>query len=252
MLERLLQVVRDEERAVLFTVVEGDGVGTKLLVLASGETVGDAPAEVAVDFADVLRGHRNRMLEQPGRKVFAELYGPPPTLLVYGAVDTAEALCAIARPVGFRTVVGDARVRFVTPERIPSADQLVVGWPEDVLAEVQPDFTTAIVVLTHDDKFDLPLLKAALETEALYVGALGSRRNQARRRERLLEEGVSEEALARIHGPVGLDLGGGTPAETALAIVAEIVAVRAGRTGGTLREAKGHIHADTDAAPAPS
>ena len=105
-------------------------------------------------------------------------------------------------------------------------------------------------MLTHDDKFDVPLLKAALETEALYVGAIGSRRNQARRRERLLEEGVSKEALARIHGPAGLDLGGGTPAETALAIVAEIVAVRAGRSGGSLREAKGRIHADTDAAPA--
>jgi len=251
-LERLLQVVRDEERAVLFTVVEGDGAGTRLLVLDSGETVGDGPSELADRFAEVLRGHRNTLLEPPGRKVFAEVYGPPPTLLVYGAVDTAESLCAIARPVGFRTVVGDARATFLTPERIPSADRLVVGWPEDVLAEVQPDFTTAIVVLTHDDKFDVPLLKAALETEALYVGALGSRRNQTRRRERLMEEGVSEEALARIHGPAGLDLGGGTPAETALAILAEIVAVRAGRTGGSLREAKGRIHADTDAAPAPS
>lgn len=252
MLERLLQVVRDEQRAVLFTVVEGDGMGTRLLAFESGERVGDAPAELAAQSKEVLRGHRNRMIELPGRKVFAEVYGPPPTLLVYGAVDTAEALCAIARPVGFRTVVGDARAAFLTPERIPSADRLVVGWPEDVLAEVRPDFTTAIVVLTHDDKFDLPLLKAALETEALYVGALGSRRNQARRRERLLEEGVSQEALDRIHGPAGLDLGGGTPAETALAIVAEIVAARAGRSGGSLREARGRIHADTDAAPAPT
>src|SRR3954453_9538764 len=252
MLERLLQVVRDEERAVLFTVVDGDGVGTKLLVLESGETVGDAPGELAAQAPDILRGHRNRLLELGGRKIFADVYGRPPTLLVYGAVDTAEAICAIARPVGFRTVVADARATFLTRDRIPSADRLVVGWPEDVLAEVKPDFTTAIVVLTHDDKFDLPLLKAALETEALYIGALGSRRNQAPRRERLLEEGVSDEALDRIHGPAGLDLGGGTPAETALAIVAEIVAVRAGRSGGTLRAAKGRIHADTDAAPAPS
>ena len=244
LVERLLQVVRDEERAVLFTVVEGDGLGAKLLVLESGETVGDGPAGLAAEVPELLRGHRNQLLEEEGRKVFAELYGPPPTLLVYGAVDTAEALCAIARPVGFRTVVGDARAPFLTRVRIPSADELIVGWPDEVLDRVQPDFTTAIVVLTHDDKFDVPLLQAALETEALYIGALGARRNQERRRRRLLEEGVPEEKLARIHGPAGLDLGGGTPAETALAIVAEIVAVRAGRSGGSLREAKGRINAN--------
>jgi xanthine dehydrogenase accessory factor len=113
-----------------------------------------------------------------------------------------------------------------------------------VLERVRPDFTTAIVVLTHDDKFDVPLLQAALDTEALYVGALGARRNQERRRTRLLEEGVPEEKLARIHGPAGLDLGGGSPPETALAILAEIVAVRAGRSGGSLREAKGRINAN--------
>ena len=176
--------------------------------------------------------------------MFAELYGPPPTLVVYGAVDTAEALCALARPLGWHTVVGDARAAFLTRERIPSADELIVGWPDEVLERVQPDFTTAIVVLTHDDKFDVPLLQAALETEALYIGALGARRNQERRRKRLLEEGVPEEKLARIHGPAGLDLGGGSPAETALAILAEIVAVRAGRSGGSLRESKGRINAN--------
>ena len=244
MIDRLLQVVRDQERAVLFTVVEGDGLGTKLLVLDGGGTAGDGPAELAAEAPELLRGHKNQLLELPGRKVFAELYGPPPTLVIYGAVDTAEALCALARPLGWRTVVGDARAAFLTRERIPSADELIVGWPDEVLARVRPDFTTAIVVLTHDDKFDVPLLQAALETEALYIGALGARRNQERRRTRLLEEGVPEEKLARIHGPAGLDLGGGTPAETALAILAEIVATRAGRSGGSLREAKGRINAN--------
>ena len=244
MIERLLQVVRDEERGVLFTVVEGDGVGSKLLVLESGEVVGDGPPELAAEADELLRGHRNRMLDLSGRKVFAELYGPPPRLLLYGAVDTAEALCALARDLGWRTIVGDARASFLTPERMPSADERIAGWPDDVLAQVEPDYATAIVVLTHDDKFDVPLLRAALETESQYIGALGSRRNQARRRERLLEEGVSEEALERIHGPAGLDLGASSPAETALAILAEIVAVRAGRTGGSLRQSKGRIHAD--------
>jgi xanthine dehydrogenase accessory factor len=244
LIDRLLQVVRDQERAVLFTVVEGDGIGTKLLVVDGGETIGDGPPELAAEAPDLLRAHKNQLLELPGRKVFAELFGPPPTLVIYGAVDTAEALCALARPLGWRTVVGDARAAFLTSERIPSADELIVGWPDEVLERVQPDFTTAIVVLTHDDKFDVPLLQAALETEALYIGALGARRNQERRRKRLLEEGVSEEKLERIHGPAGLDLGGGTPPETALAILAEIVATRAGRSGGSLREAKGRINAN--------
>ena len=245
LVERLSQVVRDDDSAVLFTVVEGDPLGAKLLVLSSGETHGDGPAEFAAQAGELLRGGRNRLLEVDGRKVFAEVYGPPPRLLIYGAVDTAEALCALARPLGWRTIVGDGRAAFATRERIPSAHELVVGWPDEVLAQVHPDYATAIVVLTHDDKFDVPLLKAALETDAFYVGALGSRRNQARRRERLEAEGVPPERLDRIHGPAGLDVGAATPAETALSILAEIVAVRAGREGGALRQAKGRIHAAT-------
>ncbi len=247
MLERLLQVVRDEERAVLFTVVEGEDIGAKLLVLENGERAGEGPPDLAERAPELLRGGRNRLLEHDGRKVFAELYGPPPRLLVYGAVDTAESLCALARPLGWHTIVADARGRFATEERMPSAGELIVGWPDDVLERVRPDFGTAIVVLTHDDKFDVPLLAAALVTEAFYVGALGSRRNQARRRERLLELGVPEDDLARIHGPAGLDVGASTPAETALAILAEIIAVRTGRSGGSLRESKARIHATTDA-----
>jgi xanthine dehydrogenase accessory factor len=119
-----------------------------------------------------------------------------------------------------------------------------VAWPEDALARVLPDHSTAVVVLTHDDKFDVPALKGTLETEAFYVGALGSRRNQARRRERLLEAGVPEDALERISGPCGLDIGASTPAETALSILAEILAVRVRRTGGTLKDAAGRIHAE--------
>jgi xanthine dehydrogenase accessory factor len=245
-----MRVTRDDERGVLFTVVEGEGHGSQLLALDTGEAVGDGPHELAAEVAQLVREGRNRMLELGDRKVFAEVYGPPFRLLVYGAVDTAEALCALARPLGWRTIVADARARFATRERMPSADVIEVGWPDEVLERVQPDYATAIVVLTHDDKFDLPLLKAAVETEALYIGALGSRRNQARRRERLVEEGVPEKKLERVHGPAGLDLGGGSPAETALSIIGEIVAVRAGRTGGSLRTSSGRIHADPDAVPA--
>src|SRR6266511_3586976 len=176
--------------------------------------------------------------------VFYEAFGPPPRLLVFGAVDTAQALCAAAKQLGWRTIVADARGKFATTERMPSADELLVEWPEEVLARVKPDQDTAVVVLTHEDRFDIPALKGALETDAFYVGALGARRNQARRRERLLEEGVAAEDIDRIAGPAGLDIGAHTPAETALSILAEVLARRAGRSGGALKESKGRIHAE--------
>jgi xanthine dehydrogenase accessory factor len=172
------------------------------------------------------------------------VFGPPPRLLVFGAVDTAEALCGFARQLGWRTIVADARGKFATPERLPSADEIVVAWPEDALAQVRPDHFTAVVVLTHDDRFDVPALAGALESDAFYIGALGSRRNQARRRERLLEAGVEEAALERISGPAGLDIGAETPAETALSILGEIMATRAARAGGPLRQSAGRIHAE--------
>jgi xanthine dehydrogenase accessory factor len=244
---RLVELRRSGGRGVLFTVVEGTGAGDKALVVEGGETLGDAPAEALDQFDDVVRGGRNRLLELgDGTKVFAEWYGPPPRLLVYGAVDTAEALCRAAKLLGWTAIVADARAAFLTPERIPSADRLVQAWPDEALAEVAPDHQTAIVVLTHDDKFDLPLVEAVLRTDAFYVGWLGSRRNQERRRERLLEAGVDEDALDRIHGPCGLDIGADTQEETALSIMAEILAVRARRSGGSLKQAKQRIHAEVE------
>ena len=173
-------------------------------MLEGGERHGDGVPEELLGQADVLiREHRNRILEAGDAKVFAEIYGPPPRLLVYGAVDTAEAMCAAVKLIGWRAIVADARAKFATAERIPSADEIVVAWPEEAIDQVAPDHATAVVVLTHDDKFDVPALKAALATEAFYVGALGSRRNQERRRERLLEVGVPEDDIERIHGPCG-------------------------------------------------
>ena len=244
LVERLLGLDESGERAVLFTVLEGDGAGGKLLVLESGETHGDGPAELAGHADELIRAGRNKQLDVDGRRVFCEVYGPPPRLLIYGAVDTAESLCRAAKLLGWTTIVADARAKFATRERIPTADQLVVEWPEEAFAQVQPDHSTAVVVLTHDDKFDVPALKAALATDAFYVGALGSRRNQERRRERLLEAGVDEEALARISGPCGLDIGADSNEETALSILGEALAVRAGRGGGPLRESKQRIHVE--------
>jgi xanthine dehydrogenase accessory factor len=247
LIHRLAELRESQERGILFTAVEGDDAGAKVLVLESGEQVGGGLDDAVAQFDELIRRGRNKLLELgDGSKVFAEWYGPPPRLFVYGAVDTAEAMCRAAKLVGWHTIVADARGKFATAERIPSADELIVEWPAEAIAQVAPDHQTAIVVLTHDDKFDEPALIGALETEAFYIGALGSRRNQERRRERLLEAGVEESALERIMGPCGLDIGADTQEETALSILAEILAVRGQREGGFLKDAKKRIHVEVE------
>jgi xanthine dehydrogenase accessory factor len=246
LLDRLAAVQERGGRAVLFTVVEGEDTGAKFLV-EEGET----GVELAAEADAVIRGARNRLLDLGDRKLFGEVYMPPPRLFIHGAVDTAEALCRAAKNLGWTTIVADARRAFATAQRMPSADELIVEWPLQATARVAPDHQTAIVVLTHDAKFDQPALESALATEAFYIGALGSRRNQEKRRARLLEAGVPEEALDRIAGPCGLDIGAESQEETALSILGEILAVRAGRSGGFLRDAKRRIHAQEDT-PAPS
>jgi xanthine dehydrogenase accessory factor len=220
---------RGDQTDVVLTVVAGEDVGKKLHDPELEQTA--------------RRRGRSHVFEHEGRTVFADVSVPPPRLFVYGAIDTAEALCSAAKLLGWRTIVADARRRFATPERIPSADELLVLWPDEALAHVAPDAATAVVVLTHDDKFDLPLVRGALATEAFYLGWLGSRRNQERRRGLLLEAGVTDEDLERVSGPAGLDLGAASPEEMAVSILGEILAVRAGRSGGLLRETSTHIHA---------
>jgi xanthine dehydrogenase accessory factor len=220
---------RGDPSDVVLTVVAGEDVGQKLHDPELRQTA--------------RRRGRSHVFEHEGRTIFADVSVPPPRLFVYGAIDTAEALCAAAKLLGWRTIVADARPRFATAERIASADELLVLWPDEALAHVVPDAATAVVVLTHDDKFDLPLVHGALATEAFYLGWLGSRRNQERRRGLLLEEGVTDEDLERVSGPAGLDLGAASPEEMAVSILGEILAVRAGRSGGLLRETSTRIHA---------
>ena len=222
---RLRRAVENGEYGRLTTVVRGDRAGAMELELEG------APA------AD-----RPELVEEEGRTLFVEPLSPPPLLLVIGAVDLAEALSAQASQLGWRSAVADPRRALLTRERLPSAGSLVEGWPEDALARAGTDEQTAVIILAHDEKIDIPALSWALRSDAFYVGALGSRRTQAKRRERLAEEGVSEDDLARLSGPAGLDLGGETVEETALSIMAEIVAVRRGRDGGRLRDAKAAIH----------
>jgi xanthine dehydrogenase accessory factor len=216
-----------ERRAVVYTELDS---GAQRLVFEGEDDATDS----------LIRSARSQVVDG----TFADVFGPPPRLLVFGAIDTGEELCRAAKALGWRTIVADARRRFATKERLPSADEVLVLWPDEALAQVKPDHATAVVCLMHDDKFDIPAIVGTLATDAFYLGVIGSRKNQARRREVLLEEGVSEEALERLHGPAGLDIGGHTPAETALSILAEILAVRAGRDGGALREATQRIHVE--------
>jgi xanthine dehydrogenase accessory factor len=158
---------------------------------------------------------------------------PRPNLYVFGAVDHAAALARVGRLLGYRVTVCDPRAKFVTAERVPEADKIVVDWPDRFLAGAPIDERTAICVLTHDHKIDVPALKAALASPAVYVGAMGSRRTNEERARLLGEEGVGEEELARLHAPIGLDIGSRTPEEVAVAVAAEIVAVRRARAGKT-------------------
>jgi len=203
-----------------------------------------ARADAALLHDAVTELERGRVVSvEPADGGLALVSRPAPRLIAVGAVDIAEPLCRGARSLGWRTAVIDPRPRFATAERIPSADELIVEWPDDALERLAPDEGTAVVVLAHEDRIDLPALSRALTGTAFYVGAIGSRRTQERRREALTELGLSDDALGRLHGPIGLDVGAQTPAETAVAILAEILAVRAGRTGGSLRERDGRIHA---------
>jgi xanthine dehydrogenase accessory factor len=176
--------------------------------------------------------------------VFIESFAPPPQMVIFGAVDFTAALARIAKVLGYRVTVCDARPVFATKQRFPWADQVVVDWPNRLLEKIGPELTgrDAICVLTHDPKFDIPAITSALLTDVGYLGAMGSRRTTSERNQRLRDVGVTDEQLAAIHAPIGIDLGGRTPEETAVSICAEIIATRSGRTVASLRDTAGDIH----------
>jgi len=176
--------------------------------------------------------------------VLIESFAPRPRMLVFGAIDFAGAVASVGSFLGYHVTVCDARARFATPARFPDADEVVVEWPHRYLEAAAIDVRTAICVLTHDPKFDVPVLKVALQTDAGYIGVMGSRRTHDDRLARLREEGVDDDALARLRSPIGLDLGGRTPQETAIAIAAELIMLRQGGSGAALRQTDGPIHHD--------
>jgi xanthine dehydrogenase accessory factor len=174
--------------------------------------------------------------------VFIEAFAPPPRMLVFGAIDFAAAVARIGKYLGYHVTVCDARPVFATPKRFPDADEVVCEWPHKFLAGTPVDERTVIAVLTHDPKFDVPLLEVALSTPAAYIGAMGSRRTHDDRLARLRELGVTDEQIARLRSPIGLDLGARTPEETAVSIAAEIIGLRWGGSGRPLGETSGEIH----------
>lgn len=235
-------------------------VGGHLAVFAdrTAGTLGSERTDQAVtdDARGLLATGRNRMLTygpdgqrmEDGMKVFVSSFAPRPRMLVFGAIDFASALARQGAVLGYRVTVCDARALFATRARFPDADEVVVDWPHRYLqAEADADRLdrrTVIAVLTHDPKFDVPVLQVALPLDVAYIGAMGSRLTHSDRLERLREAGVSEEVLSRLHSPIGLDLGARTPEETAVSIAAEIIAVQWGGGRSSLREVAGRIHHD--------
>ena len=216
----LADAIRDERPVALAVSVTGPNAGTKRLVSPERSQDGRIDAEAR----RLLARGETGLVTVGDEDVFVASFAPRPRMYVFGAVAHAAALARVGRLLGYRVTVCDARGKFVTRERFPDVDELVVTWPDEFLRDAAVDERTVICVLTHDHKFDVPLLKAALATPAAYIGAMGSRRTTARRTERLRAEGVSEDELARIHAPIGLDIGARTPEEVAVAVAAEIVA----------------------------
>ncbi len=231
------RAVEADRPAAIVSVVRGPvgWLGRQWLMHDDGRLAGSAPDDRIAAAARAASG-----AEQPQRinlpnaapepvELFVDVLLPAPTLIAIGGVHIAVALTAIAKTLGYRTVVVDPRRAFGNEMRFPHVDRLIQVWPDEALAQIGLTRSTAVVMLTHDPKLDDPALKIALPSPAFYVGALGSRKTQAQRRARLLAAGVSEAHLARLHGPIGLDLGARTPEEIALAVMAQIVAVRSGR-----------------------
>lgn len=236
------RLTREKGMAVATLVSGGEHVGAKLLILpdkSAHGSLGNTALEKVV-IADAERAiwsgsaqtRAYSVESETGPQtceVFIEGFPPPPRLIIVGAGHIAIPLTTFAKSLNYRVVVVDARAAFATRERFPHADELIVEWPDTYLEKADLNPSTAVAVLTHDPKFDEPALKVILNHEVGYVGAIGSRKTGEERTERLLRQGLSEEQVARIHGPIGLNLGGKSPEEMALAIMAEIVAVRYGK-----------------------
>jgi xanthine dehydrogenase accessory factor len=259
-LAEVAAAVRAGEPVALATVIDGPGqVGGRRLIwpeqdqrgssgtLGSGDRLDqavddDARGMLAQGLTGVRRYGPDGERRRDELSVFVQSFAPPPRMLVFGAIDFAAAVARAGKFLGYRVTVCDARPVFATRARFPDADEVVTDWPHRYLAGQDVDQRTVICVLTHDPKFDVPLLEVALRTPAGYIGAMGSRRTHDDRLARLREVGLSEDELARLRSPIGLDLGARTPEETAVAIAAELIQLRWGGSGRPLTATTGRIH----------
>lgn len=249
--------IRSGQPVVVATVIEGPGeAGARRVIWAGERASGSLGAgdrlDAAVDddargmLAQGLTGVRRYGAHGERRgddlAVFVHSFAPPPRMLVFGAIDFAAAVARAGKFLGYHVTVCDARPIFATRARFPEADEVVVDWPHRYLARTEVDERTVICVLTHDPKFDVPVLEVALRTPAGYIGAMGSRRTHSDRLERLREAGLTEAELARLRSPIGLDLGARTPEETAVSVAAELIQLRWGGSGQPLTATSGRIH----------
>jgi xanthine dehydrogenase accessory factor len=270
--ETLRDRIRAEAPVALATVIDGSHVGAKLLVEPGAEPVGtlgnadldrvvarDALAELEAGRTGVrhygVEGQANP--DDPAierLQVFVESFAPPPQMWIFGAVDFTAALAKVAKVLGYRVLVCDAREIFATAHRFPMADEVLVTWPGPVFDERGKALgqRDAVCILTHDPKFDVPAIQGALATSVGYIGVMGSRKTHERRLERLTEVGITDPAdLSRLMSPIGLAIGARTPEETAVSICAEIIALRTGRAAPSLRDVAGPIHAPASAPGGP-
>ncbi|MBM3130415.1 MAG: XdhC family protein [Chloroflexi bacterium] len=241
-LDTITRAIESDELCATATIVNGANVGAKMIVYADDRASGDL-GDAALN-TDVARDAQNAMQrESPENRVygdaeiFIDVFAPKPNLVIIGGVHTAIPLTQFAQALGFHVTIVDGRARFASRERFPTADEIIVEWPQDALARIKIDASTYIAILTHDPKFDLPALAALSQmTPPRYIGAMGSRATRAQHFAQLRAQGVPEEFLSRVHGPIGLNLGARTPEEIALAIIAEMVAVRHGTQGGKMKD----------------
>ena len=252
-----VRAIAADEPVCLVTVIEGEGTGNKLLVRPEAPSMGslghaeldrvverDALAELEVGRSGVRAYGTEGQQRETDLTVFIESQAPAPRMIIFGAVDFTAALARTAKLLGYRVIVADARPVFATKKRFPMADELRVAWPDAVFDEFGPELgpRDAVAVLTHDNKFDVPAVVRALETRVGYIGVMGSRKTHDNRTVRLREAGVDDAGVERLRSPLGLDIGGRTPEETAISICAEIIALRSGRKTTALRDTEGPIH----------
>jgi len=256
----LTESVEAQTPVALATIIEGPGTGAKLAVRpadTAGSTVGslgdddldrvvrrDALGELAAGKTGIRHYGEHGEAREGTVSVFVESFAPPPQMIIFGAVDFTAALARVAKVLGYRVTVCDAREVFATKARFPMADEVTVDWPNRMLDRIGGELgpRDAICILTHDAKFDVPAVVGALATEVGYIGVMGSRRTHDDRSRRLIEAGVSSSDLARLRSPIGLDIGARTPEETAVSIVSEIISARTGRCGHSLTAGEGPIH----------